>query len=331
MVVDEPPIEEIAMLEEGEKEEEPEPEREPEIDLMELKRRRARGMYQNTENEEEQVAMLEACTWMREVPCRWFACTSVLNSLENVVTHLHEVHAQEDMDLTTCMWDVCGESFASSTQLALHAETHVLGAILCPYQDLAPTGWNISCSLATCHRPRAPAQSAAARHTPLPPPPPPPPLQTPSNTSPSPQNGPAAPRTAPPQPPPCPTWSTDENTAAGPSPWAPQTHSFLPDADTGGLLAQFDMSRSFDYMPSFSFNVGYNFEASSQSPGFLRAMFPPTIPPTSSGAEGEGDPPTFSPLYTYASPPARSHQRWKGSTVATMLPAWHTRSSTPTG
>jgi hypothetical protein len=44
--------------------------------------------------------MLEACTRMREVPCRWFVCTSVLNSLKNVVTHLHEVHAQEDMDLT---------------------------------------------------------------------------------------------------------------------------------------------------------------------------------------------------------------------------------------
>ncbi|KAJ7802735.1 hypothetical protein B0H14DRAFT_3779799 [Mycena olivaceomarginata] len=114
-----PPIEEIAMLEEGEKEEEPEPQRKPEINLMELKRRRAR-------DEEEQVAMPEACTRMREVPCQWFACTSVLNSLESVVTHLHEVHAQEDMDLTTCMWDVCGESFATSTQLALHAETHVL-------------------------------------------------------------------------------------------------------------------------------------------------------------------------------------------------------------
>jgi hypothetical protein len=43
MVVDEPLIEEIAMLEEGEKEEEPEPQREPEINLMELKRWRARG------------------------------------------------------------------------------------------------------------------------------------------------------------------------------------------------------------------------------------------------------------------------------------------------
>ncbi|KAJ7300598.1 hypothetical protein DFH08DRAFT_828291, partial [Mycena albidolilacea] len=120
MVVDEPPIEEIAMLEEGEKEEEPEPECKPEIDLMELKRRRVQGMYQNTEDEEEQVAMLEACTQMREVPC-------------------------------------------------------------------------------------------------------------------------------------------------------------------------------------------------------FRAMFPPTIPPTSSGAKGEGDPPTFSPLYTYASPPARSHQRWKGSSVGQRM------------
>ncbi|KAJ7821100.1 hypothetical protein B0H14DRAFT_3146837 [Mycena olivaceomarginata] len=110
MVVDEPQIEEIAMLEEGEKEEEPEPECEPEIDLMELRAREVRGtLSRNAEladltatiniDKEEQVAMLEACTRMREVPCRWFACTSVLNSLENVVTHLHEVHAQEDMDL----------------------------------------------------------------------------------------------------------------------------------------------------------------------------------------------------------------------------------------
>ncbi|KAF8214128.1 hypothetical protein K438DRAFT_997593 [Mycena galopus ATCC 62051] len=33
------------------------------------------------------------------------------------------------------MWDICGESFPSSTQLALHAETHVLEAISCPFQD----------------------------------------------------------------------------------------------------------------------------------------------------------------------------------------------------
>ncbi|KAJ7793320.1 hypothetical protein B0H14DRAFT_3159712 [Mycena olivaceomarginata] len=94
-------------------------------------------------------------------------------------------------------------------------------------------------------------------------------------------------------------WSTDDNAAGA-------VLSFLPDADTGGLFAQFDMSSSFDYMPSFSFNTGYNFEASLQSSDFLRAMFPPTIPPTSTGAEGEGDSPAFSPSYTYASPPPPS-------------------------
>ncbi|KAJ6515354.1 hypothetical protein C8R45DRAFT_956237 [Mycena sanguinolenta] len=123
--------EDVAMPEVSEAEEPSE----PDIDVLELKRRRALGMYQNTENDEEAAAMLEACTRLREVQCRWFACGSFLNSVENLVTHLHEIHAQEDQDLTTCMWDICGESFPSSTQLALHAETHVLGTIPCPYED----------------------------------------------------------------------------------------------------------------------------------------------------------------------------------------------------
>ncbi|KAF7335359.1 hypothetical protein MSAN_02346700 [Mycena sanguinolenta] len=113
----------------------PEESSEPEPDMLELKRRRALGMYQNTENEEEVAAMLEACTRLREVQCEWFSCGAILNSVENLVAHLHEVHAQ-DQDLPTCMWDgICGETFPSSTQLALHAETHVLETILCPYED----------------------------------------------------------------------------------------------------------------------------------------------------------------------------------------------------
>ncbi|KAF7352332.1 hypothetical protein MVEN_01196900 [Mycena venus] len=97
----------------------PPPKPEPEIDIKELKRQRALGMYQNTENEAEVGAMLEACTRLRE----------------NLITHLHEIHAQEDEDSTTCFWDICGESFASSAQLALHAEMHVLSSIPCAYQD----------------------------------------------------------------------------------------------------------------------------------------------------------------------------------------------------
>ncbi|KAJ7790972.1 hypothetical protein B0H14DRAFT_3501080 [Mycena olivaceomarginata] len=62
----------------------------------------------------------------------------------------------------------------------------------------------LQCNPATSHRLPIPAQSASAPPTPLPPPPPPPPPRptptarvpaslTPSNASPSPQNGPAAP------------------------------------------------------------------------------------------------------------------------------------------
>lgn len=43
--------------------------------------------------------MLEACSRLREMPCKWLACGSVLNSFENLVTHLYEVHAQEDEEL----------------------------------------------------------------------------------------------------------------------------------------------------------------------------------------------------------------------------------------
>ncbi|KAJ6561458.1 hypothetical protein DFH09DRAFT_494055 [Mycena vulgaris] len=80
--------------------------------------------------------MLEACSRMHEMACMWFACGCVLNSLENLITHLHEVHAQEDDDeLCTCMWDICGESFADWRQLAAHAEMHVLGSIYCAHED----------------------------------------------------------------------------------------------------------------------------------------------------------------------------------------------------
>ncbi|KAJ7462136.1 hypothetical protein FB451DRAFT_479721 [Mycena latifolia] len=116
------------------KEEEPEPE--PENEVRELKRRRALGMYQTTENEAEVAAMMEACSRLREMPCRWFACTSVLNSLETLIEHLHEVHAQEDDDeSSTCMWEICGESFLDWKQLEVHAELHALETIHCAHQD----------------------------------------------------------------------------------------------------------------------------------------------------------------------------------------------------
>ncbi|KAJ7044854.1 hypothetical protein C8F04DRAFT_1069802 [Mycena alexandri] len=120
---------------EGEEEEDvPQQVPEPEIDVTELRRRRARGMYHNTQNEGEEAAMLETCARLREVSCKWFACGAVLNSVESLVAHLQEIHAQED-DTVTCMWDICGEAFVSSGQLALHAEAHVLSSIPCAYQD----------------------------------------------------------------------------------------------------------------------------------------------------------------------------------------------------
>ncbi|KAJ7793316.1 hypothetical protein B0H14DRAFT_2623015 [Mycena olivaceomarginata] len=64
--------------------------------------------------------------------------------------------------------------------------------------------------------------------------------------------------------------------------------SFLPDADAGALFTQYDMRNGFDYMPSFSFTA-YEFEASLQSSDYLRAMFPPTVPPTSTSTNADGD------------------------------------------
>ncbi|KAJ6486460.1 hypothetical protein C8R47DRAFT_1128526 [Mycena vitilis] len=126
------PVKEVPM-EPQEEEEEKEEEEAPEIDLIELKRRRARGMYCNTQNEREQAVMLETCTRLRETPCKWFSCGVVLNSLESLVAHLHEVHAHEDE--LACVWDLCGKVCGSWQQLALHAETHALAAIPCAYQD----------------------------------------------------------------------------------------------------------------------------------------------------------------------------------------------------
>lgn len=40
--------------------------------------------------------MAQTCSRLRQTPCKWFACGSVLNSLEALVAHLHEIHAQED-------------------------------------------------------------------------------------------------------------------------------------------------------------------------------------------------------------------------------------------
>ncbi|KAJ7167696.1 hypothetical protein C8R46DRAFT_1093854 [Mycena filopes] len=115
-------------------ESEPEVEPEPDVAVEELRRRRARGMYHNTQNEDEEAAMLETCSRLREVPCKWFACGLVLNSLESLVAHLHEIHAQED-ETMTCMWDICGKTCISAGQLAIHAEGHALSSIPCAYQD----------------------------------------------------------------------------------------------------------------------------------------------------------------------------------------------------
>ncbi|KAJ7771083.1 hypothetical protein DFH07DRAFT_804838 [Mycena maculata] len=79
--------------------------------------------------------MLEAVTRIGEAPCNWFECREVLNSVESLVVHLSEVHAQGDPDMLTCMWNLCGETFSDSERLVVHAETHVLETISCAYQD----------------------------------------------------------------------------------------------------------------------------------------------------------------------------------------------------
>ncbi|KAJ7639388.1 hypothetical protein FB45DRAFT_425832 [Roridomyces roridus] len=96
-------------------------------------------MYQNIENEEEAAAMLEAFSRIQEVACMWDACEGVLNSFENLITHLHKVHAQETNEHFTCMWDLCGETFADYKQLGMHAETHVLATIHCARLDCNET------------------------------------------------------------------------------------------------------------------------------------------------------------------------------------------------
>lgn len=61
--------------------------------------------------EAEASAMLDACSRLHESPCKWVACDAVLNSVENLVTHLHNVHAQEDKEMpvsiTTQVWNEC--------------------------------------------------------------------------------------------------------------------------------------------------------------------------------------------------------------------------------
>ncbi|KAJ7118552.1 hypothetical protein C8R43DRAFT_901391 [Mycena crocata] len=79
--------------------------------------------------------MLDACSRMYEMPCKWLSCGCVLNSFDTLITHLHEVHGKENDELETCMWDLCGDSFLNRTTLILHSETHVLDAIPCGYQD----------------------------------------------------------------------------------------------------------------------------------------------------------------------------------------------------
>ncbi|KAJ7822400.1 hypothetical protein B0H14DRAFT_2828697 [Mycena olivaceomarginata] len=105
------------------------------IDVKELKGRRGRGIYQNTENGAQAAAMLQSVSRIAQVPCRWLACTAVLNSVESLLAHVCEVHAQEHDEPSTCRWDTCGEGFPDRKRLILHSESHILETIHCAYQD----------------------------------------------------------------------------------------------------------------------------------------------------------------------------------------------------
>ncbi|KAJ7831601.1 hypothetical protein B0H14DRAFT_2804456 [Mycena olivaceomarginata] len=106
-----------------------EPELDPgNIDVKELKRRRGRDGAQA-------AAMLQSVSRIAQVPCRWLACTAVLNSVESLLAHVCEVHAQEHDEPSTCRWDTCGEGFPDRKRLILHSESHILETIYCAYQD----------------------------------------------------------------------------------------------------------------------------------------------------------------------------------------------------
>ncbi|KAJ7068815.1 hypothetical protein C8F01DRAFT_1119411 [Mycena amicta] len=106
----------------------------PLLDLSTLKQQRARGWYQNVQNDAEAAAMCEAFDSLRAVPCRWFACGARLNSLGHLVAHLQTAHVEGDV--LSCAWENCGrQTFGNAVELALHAETHVTRDIQCAYQD----------------------------------------------------------------------------------------------------------------------------------------------------------------------------------------------------
>ncbi|KAF7302191.1 hypothetical protein MIND_00786000 [Mycena indigotica] len=104
----------------------------PLLDLSTLKQNRSRGWYDHVQNDDEAAAMSRALDCLGEIPCRWYACESVLNSLGHLVAHVLNEHLEK----LTCAWHNCaGKTFASSVDLAIHLESHVLRSIPCAYQD----------------------------------------------------------------------------------------------------------------------------------------------------------------------------------------------------
>ena len=60
-------------------------------------------------------------------PCRWFGCSDQFLSLQDLVTHINNMHVQLESDLYNCYWEDCsrqGKGFNARYKLLIHLRSH---------------------------------------------------------------------------------------------------------------------------------------------------------------------------------------------------------------
>ncbi|PBL02927.1 hypothetical protein ARMGADRAFT_278341 [Armillaria gallica] len=91
-------------------------------------------------DEKEETAMQECSSRLREAPCKWRGCDSILNCADKLYLHLqYHVEQNKAEKSFPCHWQHCGRVLLHKHEMILHLQAHAFMPLYCAYEDCEET------------------------------------------------------------------------------------------------------------------------------------------------------------------------------------------------
>ncbi|KAK0491379.1 hypothetical protein IW261DRAFT_1437350 [Armillaria novae-zelandiae] len=91
-------------------------------------------------DEKEEAAMQKCSSRLREAPCKWRDCDSLLNCADKLYLHLQNHVEQNNAEKSfPCHWQRCGRVFLHKHEMIFHLQVHAFMPVHCAYENCEET------------------------------------------------------------------------------------------------------------------------------------------------------------------------------------------------